>query len=260
MLTKICTKCKVELPANGEFFNKRSRNKSGLRSECNDCRKRYNKENAEKIATQQKQYYMDNKEKILIYIKQYSKDNTEKKAEYLKQYAKNNTEKLSVYYKNYAKENAEKIAEYKKQYAKSNFEIEAERKKKWVKDNSERFSEYQKLYKKNNSQGCRINNQRREAIKKSLISDFTAEQWERCLVYFDYKDAYTGLPMDVPSQDHVIPLSKGGDYTVTNIVPCNKSINSSKGNRDMLTWFRKQPYHDIERENRILIYIKSLQH
>jgi len=228
MSNKICPKCKFEFPATSEFFSKDNRSKSGFQSHCKVCQKKY------------------------------AINNTEKKAEYLKQYAKNNSEKLSAYQKNYAKENAEKLAEYKKQYAKSNFENETKRKKKWVKDNFKRVSEYQKLYKKDHSEGCRINNQRREAIKQSLISDFTMEQWEYCLAHFDYKDAYTGLPMNIPSQDHIIPLSKGGEYTITNIIPCDRSINSSKGNRNMLTWFRKQEYYDKEREEKILSYISMV--
>jgi len=97
--------------------------------------------------------------------------------------------------------------------------------------------------------------QRYKTKKKDLVADLTKEQWEQCLIYFDYKDAYTGLPMNIISQDHVIPLSKNGIYSVNNIIPCEKSINSSKGNRPFETWYRKQSFYSEDRETKILKYL-----
>lgn len=198
-----------------------------------------------------KQYRSDNAK----HIKQYAIDNKEKMAECKRQYYIDNKEKITKNMKQYQAGNKEKKAEYDKKYREDNKEKHVARDKKRREDNKENKAEYDKKYRETNSEERRVNEQRREAIKKSLISDFTVEQWESCLVYFDHKDAYTGLPMDISSQDHVIPLSKGGGYTVSNIVPCECSINSSKGNRDMLTWFRKQTFYDIERENKILAYL-----
>ena len=92
-------------------------------------------------------------------------------------------------------------------------------------------------------------------MKRLLSATLTVEQWNNCLKFFDYKDAYTGKAMKVISQDHVAPISKGGEYTVENIVPCDKSINSSKGNRDFKTWYPKQPFYTPEREAKILFYL-----
>jgi len=238
VLTKICTKCGEEKSL--ECFGTNKHSKDGLRGKCKTCTaayiKQYRRDNPEQIAEQKKQYYKENTERIAAGNKLYYKDNYEKRAEYQKQYRK---------------ENAEKMAARDKQYREVSPEKVAAKKKKW----SEANPEYTKLYQKANPEQCRLICQRRRARKKSLVSDFTMEQWESCLLYFNYKDAYTGLPLDSPSQDHVTPLSKGGDYTVTNIVPCNRGINSSKGNRNMATWFRKQTYYDIEREKRILAYL-----
>ena len=96
---------------------------------------------------------------------------------------------------------------------------------------------------------------KRAALKQSLPNDFGVGDWEECLMFFGYKDAYTGLPMDIPSQDHVIPVTKGGHYTKTNIVPCEKSINSSKFNHDMEEWYRKQTYFSEERLAKIKEWI-----
>lgn len=209
--------------------------------------KQYRTENKEKIAEQGKRYYIDNKEKFA----EYWENNKEKIAERMKQYYIDNKEKIAEQKKQYAKDNAEKRAEYNKQWHKDNAEYLKGYVKQWRRDNAEQI----KQWNKDNAKYLVVKAQRRRAMKQLLISDFTTEQWEACLEYFNNSDAYTGLPMDIPSQDHIVPVSKGGNYTISNIIPCDKRINSSKGNRDMLTWFRKQTFYDIERENKILAYL-----
>lgn len=93
--------------------------------------------------------------------------------------------------------------------------------------------------------------QTRAAKKRKLISTLTKTEWEECLKFFNYKDAYTGLPMKIISQDHVIPLSKGGAYVKQNIIPCDASVNSSKHNYDMETWYKSQPFYNKQRLNKI---------
>ncbi len=44
MKTKICTECKTELPATGEYFHADKYLKSGLRSRCKECCIKYQKE------------------------------------------------------------------------------------------------------------------------------------------------------------------------------------------------------------------------
>jgi len=97
--------------------------------------------------------------------------------------------------------------------------------------------------------------QRYKAKKKDLPATLTKEQWEYCLSYFDHKDAYTGLPMEIISQDHFIPLSKGGWYTIDNIIPCEKSVNSSKQSRLFSSWYPSQPFYSPQREQKILDYL-----
>lgn len=52
---KRCTKCGEEKPVG--VFGKSSRNKSGLRAECNDCRRVYERENRAMILDQKRRYY-----------------------------------------------------------------------------------------------------------------------------------------------------------------------------------------------------------
>lgn len=168
MLTKMCTKCKTEYPASSEFFSKDNRTKSGFQFYCKTCQKQYYRANVEKTAEREKKYRKANKEKISARKKEYYKANTEKISKSHKKYNENNVEKIAACQKEYYKANVDRFAERHKEYEKDHY---VER---------------------------RLNNHRRKAKRKSLISDFTTEQWEFCLAYFNYKDAYTGLPMDVP--------------------------------------------------------------
>jgi len=79
------------------------------------------------------------------------------------------------------------------------------------------------------------NNARRRYRFQSIISNYTADEWKKCLAIFNNSCAYCGalftedLP---PTQDHIIPISKGGNHTKYNIVPACLSCNCRKGNRD----------------------------
>jgi len=44
MVTKVCTKCKIELPATSYFFGPNKRAKDGFNSWCRECRRKYNRE------------------------------------------------------------------------------------------------------------------------------------------------------------------------------------------------------------------------
>lgn len=73
------------------------------------------------------------------------------------------------------------------------------------------------------------------ARKRGVIATFTFEEWIELLVQYGYKCAYCGKSFSDlirSTQDHIIPISKGGDHTKDNIVPACLSCNCRKGNRD----------------------------
>lgn len=73
----------------------------------------------------------------------------------------------------------------------------------------------------------------RKALKRSngLGKGVTPKEWEDKCAVFDYKCAYCGIKPEVLTQDHVIPLTKGGSHEIENVVPACGPCNSKKGTK-----------------------------
>lgn len=61
------------------------------------------------------------------------------------------------------------------------------------------------------------------------------------------------------TQDHFLPLSKGGEYTVNNIIPACKNCNCSKQDKDFSEWYSKQEFYRKERELKILEHVYGIK-
>lgn len=271
MQMKICTKCGKESPATPEWFHRRG--KKGLFPSCKICRnennKKYepNRDKEEKIKYN-KNYYQETHEYQLARSAEYYRSDAGK--EVIKKYREENREKLNAAANKWASKNKDKIRGKSRRYYLENRDkcltrstsyhegnrgvLNANRRFKRLENREEELAKTRE-YTSRNREKYRIYAQKRHATKLSLPATFTVEQWECCLDFFYRKDAYTGLPMKRMSQDHFIPISRGGEYTINNIVPCEKSINSSKGTHEAIKWFRAQPFYSKQRERRILTYL-----
>lgn len=67
----------------------------------------------------------------------------------------------------------------------------------------------------------------RKTRQQDLPATLTSEQWRETLEGTDYKCVYCGAPWE--HQDHFVPVSMGGGFTVNNVVPacgeCNRKKN-----------------------------------
>jgi hypothetical protein len=259
MDTKICNMCGRSLPATKEYFFGKKAYKDGMEVSCKECRGRHFTEinlmpkEGFKICMRCKSelslnnFYKDNSKEdgLNIYCKECIREKSAKRYEAnIEKERERSRNKTRKYYK----ENRGKIL------AKAKVKSYENHKKYYESHKSERL-EKNKAYRLSNAEQYRNYCRARRSKKQNSVINFSNSDWEECLKYFDYKDAYTGLPMETVSQDHVIPLSKGGGYTKQNIVPCEGDINSSKGNRDMEIWFRKQDFFNEERLQKIYNWI-----
>ena len=169
------------------------------------------------------------------------------------------------YYKKYSEMHKEEKKEKDKKYREKNRELLAERTRRYYAQNTKRILErrkqlgfdmttYQRKWRKDNPEKKRTTDQKRRARKRQLPATLTAEQWQIIKKYFDNKCAYCGKQGDL-QQDHFIALSKGGEYTINNIVPACRSCNEIKNNSNFFKWYPKYKYYLPKREKAILRFL-----
>lgn len=93
----------------------------------------------------------------------------------------------------------------------------------------------------------RSKSKRRKAQERgSTALMLTPDQLWRRWVQFGHACAYCGAGGDL-QVEHVIPISKGGEHHLGNIVPACQRCNFSKGKADAEQWYRAQPWFDEAR-------------
>lgn len=80
------------------------------------------------------------------------------------------------------------------------------------------------------------------SIALMLLAEQLWSHW-KC---FDHRCAYCGDTGDLQIE-HVIPISKGGEHHLGNIVPACQRCNSSKRSSSVESWYRSQPFFDQTR-------------
>lgn len=74
---------------------------------------------------------------------------------------------------------------------------------------------------------------RHKALKKGAAGSFTVSEWLSKVEQLGWKCFYCAVPLTerTLTQDHMIPLIKGGSNFIDNLAPCCKSCNSRKGDK-----------------------------
>lgn len=196
---------------------------------------------------------MKNKEKLQERSKEYYKNNykgnEDLKVKNSERYYKNK-DKIIEKSRKYSKENREKINETRRKYNEKNSERIKERRRIY----NEGHKEVKRLWQQNNKDKVNIQKQARRASKKELPNTLNEKQWNMIKEKFNNKCCYCGeeTPLE---QEHFIPISKGGEYTVNNIIPACKRCNCSKNNSDFVKWYIKQKFYSKKREQLIFKHL-----
>lgn len=69
--------------------------------------------------------------------------------------------------------------------------------------------------------------------------DLSDEQWAALRAAWG-GCAYCGRPDPAPQRDCVMAISRGGRYTLDNVVPACRSCNASKCNAEVTAWMRRR--------------------
>ena len=145
-----------------------------------------------------KKYYSKNRDEILIKKREYRFDNIDKFKMKDKKYYEENSEAIKERRREYVAKNKDKIKQYKK---------------------TDSYKINERLYK----------HKRRAKIKKGGVTkgqiDNLIKNTSHC--YWCGKDIKDNFHID-----HYIPLSKGGEHTIENIVLTCPSCNLKKYNKD----------------------------
>lgn len=244
MSLKKCRKCGDEKPATTEYFHKEKRNADGLYSYCKVCKRQYEMDNADRISRRVKERRLANLEQSRARTREWYHQNKDKRAIYLENnkgriesYLKENKEKIKQRDKEYKERHKEHIVEYRKWYNATKKEVIRARRS--TPQGLEKSRKY-----------C----QKRRSLKRQLEATLTPEQWEACVTHFESKCAYCGRARKL-EQDHFLPISKGGEYSVNNIVPSCTTCNRQKHNHDFMEWYPTSKQFSKVREQKILKYL-----
>lgn len=98
----------------------------------------------------------------------------------------------------------------------------------------------------------RSKSRRRKAQERgSTALMLSTDQLWRRWVQFGHECAYCGAAGDL-QVEHVIPISKGGEHHLGNIVPACQRCNFSKGRTNAEQWYRSQSFFSETRWTKLL--------
>jgi 5-methylcytosine-specific restriction endonuclease McrA len=81
---------------------------------------------------------------------------------------------------------------------------------------------------------------RRRALRESLVagSGVSEREWGALLKKYHHACAYCFSKGNI-GMDHVVPIARGGADDATNVVPCCRECNSSKGAKTVMEWIAR---------------------
>jgi 5-methylcytosine-specific restriction endonuclease McrA len=111
----------------------------------------------------------------------------------------------------------------------------------WRDANRDHFLGYLRSYHAANPEIGRAKEERRRARKAgAAVNDFTAAQWKEAVALQGGRCSYCWARGVKLVQEHITPLSRGGDHTALNITPSCEPCNRAKYTLGLLQFLRKR--------------------
>lgn len=143
----------------------------------------------------------------------------------------------------WAQEHPEQRKKMFKEWAKQNPQNQRDRASKYAHNHPDKVRKQQSKWRQGHPSATKGYAQRYNAKKRGLPHTFTEQDWDRCLIYWNYCCAYCGkqrglFKYQTIDADHWIPMnSENCPGTVPlNIIPACHSCNTSKSDRDPFEW------------------------
>jgi len=252
-----CSRCKKEKPET-EFYKANS-TKTGFVGKCKMCcrawHKAHRQNNIDKFKAKNNAYYKANKEKCLARNKIYREHNKEKKKAMDRAYYIKNKEKHLLKSKAYHAANKEKCSAISRNYQKTHKDKHNECNRLYHKRNKDKIKalrlankDKRKIYVRENADKFRGYCRKRQSLKRGNIYEpyinnyiFERDGWicQLCGQKINRRLKYPNPRSK--SIDHIVPLSKGGDDSPTNVqathLRCNVGKNATnKGQLRLFGW------------------------
>lgn len=186
------------------------------RASKNASTQRWRDANPETTRAQNNLYNMAHREQRRAYSRTYAAEHLEQVQSKGRVYRETHRVELRAAAKAYAAKHTEQLRISRRVYDKAHPEIIRARRHAFAKAHPE---------------NRRAKDGRRRARKNGTIATLTAAQWKAILTAYKGRCAYCGVKPKKITQDHVVPLSRGGAHTAENVVPACISCNLHKGDR-----------------------------
>lgn len=256
--TKTCIRCGKEKPATEEYFYKTPKNKDGLMGKCRPCMLQSNKEwkeaNQERSYKLQKRWSQEHREQRRESTRRSYRKHVEKRLEAGKRWREKNPDKVRGYDIAWRTKNPERRKEIDRKSYYKNLEKNRERAKIYRKNNLEKLKIKERKYRQENKEKILTNNEIRRSRERKAYAILTNKQWVDIKKHFDNKCAYCGKSGKLV-REHFVPLTRGGEFAITNVLPSCSSCNSSKGAKDFFEWYPTFKHYDQKREKEILKFL-----
>lgn len=105
---------------------------------------------------------------------------------------------------------------------------------------SDKGKAYQREWRSKNATKVTLYYARARILREQAeVLVITPRDWERLCRRYDDRCAYCGSA-DALTQDHIVPLSRGGRHSIGNLLPACQPCNSSKHARLLIEWLAER--------------------
>jgi 5-methylcytosine-specific restriction endonuclease McrA len=223
MAEKRCTFCKEVKPLS-EYQIHTSGNPRGQCKACVSARRAaHYQANRESLRAKGKAYFELNREEANARSRAYRLANLERCVEHVRKWREANPERQRELTRRWHTEHAEEL-----RAARQTPEGRAY--------HAEKSREFYRRHRERMVKEALPRKQLRRARLIGVGGVVTQAEWRETLAYFNGHCAYCGEPMNPPTQDHMMPISRGGAHLIENIVPACGTCNSRKHTRNLLEY------------------------
>ena len=171
------------------------------------------------------EWYLTNRPKILAMRKAYHQANKSAISDYSRRYRHDNRPKIKA---RMVRTREERLRKKRAAHARNRLENNRKSREYSQRHKDERNAYRRAVYRRDPTLMEAQKARRRARRHQASVNDLTAAQWRAIKAHYGYRCVYCQRKMQRLTKDHIVPLSRGGHHTVSNIVPACNACNGRK--------------------------------